>query len=224
MKNVIIVGSGAVAAELTSYIEDDNIHSEKKNYLNILGYLDFKENINKYWRKYKFKQPVISDIYTYHPQVDDHFIIGISDIDFRTKMIRALLEKKASIVGFAHYSTIIASSAILGIGNIIYPHCIIGPNSIIGDYNLFTSYSFISHDCIIGNSNFFSTSGISGNVKIGNNNFLGIRSTIMPELSVGDRNIIQAGMIVDRSIENDSTIFHRFKEKILVIRKGYDNE
>jgi acetyltransferase-like isoleucine patch superfamily enzyme len=224
MRNIIIVGSGAVAAELTSYIEDNNNHILNENQLKIAGYLEFENNITKYWSRYKFKQPVLGDVNSYTIQKDDHFIIAVADIDFRNKMINHLKAKNGRIIGFTHYTSIIASSAAIGIGNIIYPHCIIGPNATIGDYNLFTSYSFISHDSVIGNSNLFSTSGIGGNVKIGNNNFLGIRSTILPGISVGDRNIIQAGMIVDKNLEDDCTIFHRFKEKVIAIKTGNNNE
>jgi len=220
MKNVIIVGSGAVAAELTSYMDDHNKHVSMNDKLNVLGYLDSEENISKYWAKYKFKKPVISDIYSYNVDEGDHFVIGISNIDFREKMMRVLKEKNAIILNFIHPSAIVAESAIIGEGNTIYPFCIIGPNTVIGNNNLITAYSFISHDCKVGDNNFFSTVGLSGNVSVGNNNFFGIRSTVLPYFSVGNGNVIQAGMIVDKDVENSSTVFHRFKEKIIAIRNS----
>ena len=218
--NVIIIGSGAVAAELTSYIEDQNKNLDKKAHLNLLGYLDTEENIEKYWSKYKLKKPVLADIDSYIIKEEDHFIVGISDLAFRLKMIRKLEEKKATIIGFIHHSAIVAGSAIIGIGNIIYPHCIIGPNCIIGNNNVITSYSFISHDCIVGNRNFFSTAGLGGRVKVGDNNFFGIRATVIPNIIIGSNNVIQAGMVIDKNIENDATVFYRFKEKVIAIPKN----
>ena len=217
--NVIIVGSGAVAAELTCYISDYNKFSPNSK-LDLLGYLDFDENIEKYWTKYKLQQPVLGDVYSYQINQEDNFIIAISDLTFRNKIIEILKERKANITGFIHYSSIISETARVGIGNIIYPFCIVGPNTIMGDFNLITSYSFISHDCIIGNNNFFSTAGLSGHVSIGNNNFFGIRSTILPKISIGSNNIIQAGMTVDKNIENETTVFYRFKESVLAIPKA----
>src|SRR5450432_1020589 len=167
MGNIIIIGSGAVASELTSYIEDHNKHLSDDRQLIIKGYIDFDENIEKYWAKYKFSKPVLNDIYNYNVNDDDRFIIGISDIEFRLKMIEILKSKKAEIIGFTHYSAIVANSAKMGVGNIIYPHCIVGPNSTIGDFNFFTSYSFVSHDCLIGNGNFFATAGLSGHISVG---------------------------------------------------------
>lgn len=217
--NVIIIGSGAVAAELTSYIEDQNKHVAAEKQINLKGYLDSKENIEKYWTKYKFKKPVLADIHSYDIQENDYFIIGISDISFRSKLIKVLENKNAKITGLIHYSAMINESAVIGKGTIIYPHCIIGPNCTIGEYNMITSYSFISHDCTVGNSNFFSTTGLAGNVTVGHNNYFGIRSTIIPHVVIGSNNIIQAGMVIDKDVENNETVFYKYKEKIIAIPK-----
>jgi sugar O-acyltransferase (sialic acid O-acetyltransferase NeuD family) len=224
MTKIIIIGSGAVAAELTTYIEDQNNYLKYEKQLIIQGYIDFEENIKKYWAKYNFSKPVLNDIVSYNVKKEDRFIIGISDIEFRMKMIQILKSKQAEIIGFIHKSAIISNSAKIGIGNIIYPHCIVGPNSTIGDFNIFTSYSFVSHDCIIGNENFFATAGLSGHISIGDKNYFGIRSTVLPNISVGDRNIIQAGMIVDKSVKDNCTVFHRFKEKVIAVRESEKNE
>jgi acetyltransferase-like isoleucine patch superfamily enzyme len=219
MINVIIVGSGAVAAELTSYIDDQNKYVAEEKQLHLKGYLEFEENIEKYWGKYKLKKPVLSNIHTYSIEDTDHFIIGIADVNFRKKMIEALEDKGGKITGFIHHTSIVSETAHVGAGTIIYPHCIIGPNAFIGKDNFITSYSFISHDCAIGNNNFFSTSGLGGRVTIGDDNFFGIRSTVIPGVKIGSRNIIQAGMIVDKDVENEGTVFYRFKEKVIAIPK-----
>lgn len=217
MRNIIIIGSGAVAAELTFFIEDHNARMDSTDRLNLLGYIDYQYNIDKYWAKYNLKAPVLCDIDAYTPSSDEEVLIGISDIPFRNTMIEMLLIKNARFASFIHYSVIIPDSSILGMGNIIYPYCLIGPNTKIGNFNIITSYSFISHDCTIGHGNFLSTTGIAGRVNIGNNNFFGIRSTLLPNINVGNTNVIQAGMIVDKSMNDNSIIFYRYKEQILAI-------
>ena len=216
--NIIIVGSGAVAAELTSYIDDNNEHSRSEK-ISLLGYLDSKENEDKYWAKYKLKKPVLGDVESYEIKEDDNFLIGIADIKFRHTIIGILQKRNARIAGFIHYSSIVSETAQLGLGNIIYPFCIIGPNCILGDFNLITGYSYISHDCAVGNNNFFSTAGLSGKVTIGNNNFFGMRSAVIPQVVLGSNNVIQAGMILDKNVEDNAIIFHRFKERITIIEK-----
>lgn len=220
MRNIIIIGSGAVAAELTSYIEDNNLKVDTNNQINLLGYIDYDYNKEKYWSRYNLKKPVLCDIDNYSPSENEEVLIGISDIPFRNIVIDKLLKKNVRISSFVHSSVIIPDSVQMGIGNIIYPFCIIGPNTAIGDFNMITSYSFISHDCIIGNGNFFSTSGLAGRISVGNNNFFGIRSTIMPNLQIGNDNIVQAGMVVDKDVKDDSTVFYRFKEKVMIIKQN----
>nr|WP_315217636.1 hypothetical protein [uncultured Flavobacterium sp.] len=219
MRNIVILGTGAVAAELTSYIADNNLKVTKDEKINIKGYIDFEYNIEKYWKKYKLKSPVLCDIDCYVPSLEEEILIGISDINFRSKMIEILLNKNAKITSFVHNTVLISDTVILGIGNIIYPFCIVGPDTVIGDFNMITSFSSISHDCIIGNSNFFSTTGISANVKIGSNNFFGIRSIVTPYIKIGSSNIFQAGMVVEKNVDDDSTLFYKYKEQVIAIPK-----
>jgi UDP-3-O-[3-hydroxymyristoyl] glucosamine N-acyltransferase len=220
MKKIIIVGTGAVAAELTSYIADHNNHVVADEQISLIGYIDYAYNIEKYYKKYELTLPVLGDIDTYTIPNDTEVLIGVSDIHFKAEVIEKLLKRNVNFANFIHYSAILSTTIRMGVGNIIYPFCVIGPNVMIGDFNLVTSYSFISHDSTLGNNNFLSTAGIAGRVQIGNMNFFGIRSTILPNITIGDINIIQAGMTVDKDIQSDSTIFYRFKEKILAIPKS----
>ena len=217
MKNIIIVGTGAVAAELTSYIEDNNLICSEK--INLIGYLEYDYNIESYYKKYKLTKPVLGNIDDFTPKNEQEFLIGFANINFKKIIIDKLLFKKATISNFIHHSAIVANTSEIGKGNVIYPHCIIGPKVTIGDYNTITSYSFISHDCILGNNNFLSTAGLAGRVEVGNNNFFGIRSTVIPSIKIGSNNTIQAGMVIDKNVNNDSTIFYRFKEQITAIHK-----
>ncbi len=219
MRKIVIIGTGAVAAELTSYIEDNNKHTNSESQIDLLGYIDYEYNIEKYWQKYQLQKPVLGDVDNFNFKNEIEVLIGISDIKFRNEIISKLETKGVTFCQFIHYSVIIPETIELGKGNIIYPFCIIGPNSKIGDFNMITSYSFISHDCVVGNGNFFSTAGIAGRVSVGDCNFFGIRSTVIPHISIGNRNMIQAGMMVDKSIKDETTVFYRYKESIIAIPK-----
>ncbi len=219
MIKTVIVGTGAVAAELTSYILQNNENVEDNKKIDLLGYLDYEYNIETYWKKYRLLKPVLGDIDSFQFDEEIEILIGISDIKYRNSIIAKIQKKGGNFGQFIHHSVIIPIGVKIGIGNIIYPFSIVGPNTVIGNFNLVTSYSFLSHDSVIGNGNFFSTTGIAGRVVIGDNNFFGIRSTIMPSISIGDFNVIQAGMIVDKSIENETTVFYKYKERIIAVPK-----
>ena len=217
MRNVIIIGAGGAGAELTFYIEDNNSKGELVDQINILGYID---DSKKNWEKYKYNAPQLCDIDSYIPDPNEEVLIAVMDINSRKKMIETLLSKKAKIGSFIHNSVVLPKNVELGKGIIVFPFCIIEKYAIIGNYNLLTSYSFISHDCVVGNNNFLSTAGLAGSVKIGDNNYFGIRSTVIPGVEIGSNNVIQAGMIVDKDVKDDTTVFYRFKEKVLAIPKS----
>lgn len=217
-KQIIIVGTGAVAAEITSYIEDTTFG--KIADIEIKGYLEYLQNIDIYYTKYSFTKPVIGDLDTYQPCENDYFVLGVANINFRRKIIEILEGRGAQFISLINHTAIVARTAKIGRGNVINPMCMIGPNVVLGDFNLLTSGSIISHDCKVGNNNAFSTALLCGHVTIGDDNNFGIRATVIPHISIGDRNLIQAGMIVDKDVVDDSTVFHRFKEKVIAIPKS----
>lgn len=215
MKNLIIIATGAVAAEITSYIEDTD--TGITNDIRIKGYLEYDYNIEKYYNHYHYSKPVLGDIETYIPQENDLFLLGVSNINFREKVIQTMKAKDAKFFTLIHSTSIVARTAKIGEGCVISPFCIIGPNASVGNFNHLTSYSFVSHDSIIGNNNVFSSAGVCGHVKVGDNNSFYIKSVVIPEICVGDNCTIQAGMVVDKNVPDNSVIFHRFKEKVLAV-------
>ena len=57
---------------------------------------------------------------------------------------------------------------------------------------------------LLGNNNVFATTLLCGHVKVENDNFFGARSTVIPHFAVGNRNTVQAGMVVDKDISDDT--------------------
>ncbi|MDO6605127.1 hypothetical protein [Arenibacter palladensis] len=219
MRNVIILGTGGGASEVTFFIEDNNSKVSEEEKINILGYIDYDENVEVHYDRYNFDAPVLCDIDSYEPKPGEEVLIAIMDIAFRLKMIKALLAKNAKIGSFIHHNVVMPENISIGEGNIVGPFCMLEKYATIGNYNLLTAYCFIAHDCVVGDNNFFSVAGIAGSVKVGNNNYFGIRSFAIPYVEIGNNNVIQAGMTVDKNIEDDTTVFYRFKEKIMAIPK-----
>lgn len=220
MTNLIIIGSGAHASEIVDYINDYNKFSTQNNYFFIKGFIDYEYNIENYHDHYDLEMPVLGDIDNYQPVKDDRFIIGIADVPFRKIVIKKAQEKKWVFTNFIHHSCIISKNIEIGFGNVIAPYCIIGSRAKLGNYNFLNCHATISHDCVVGENNIISSfSGLAGHVKVQDNNFLALHSSILPKLTVGSNNVVQAGMVVDRSVNDDEVIFHRFREKIIAIPK-----
>ncbi|GAA4237232.1 hypothetical protein GCM10022291_23480 [Postechiella marina] len=219
MRNVIILGTGGCAAEITFFIEDNNLRVPKEENINILGYIDYADHLKDNYDRYNFKAPVLCDIDSYEPKLGEEVLLAVMSISFREKMIEALKKKNATIGSFYHHSVVKPKELNIGEGNIIGPFCMVEKYAIIGNHNLIVSHCTISHDCVVGDNNFFSDTNLGGTTKIGNNNSFGIRSFTLPGITIGNNNVIQAGMLVDKNIKDDTTVFYRFKEKVMVIPK-----
>lgn len=82
----------------------------------------------------------------------------------------------------------------------------------IGEFNMIKARWRIGPDTQIGNFNFLSPNVFfSGVSKIGNGNLFGINSATILGVEVGNHNKIMAGMVLDKNIANDETVFYRHK-------------
>lgn len=217
MKDIIIFGTGAVAAEITSQLEDSDF-GEKAG-IRIKGYVASDDAGLVHWKEYKYSSPYLGNFFDYKIEEDDYFVLALGNYRVKRKIVAEIKTRGGKFVTLIHPTAIVAKTAVIGEGNILDPYTMVGPNVKLGDFNLLTSQSVISHDCVVGDYNFFATSLLCGYNRVGDDNYFGIRATTLPDISVGNRNVVQAGMIVDKSMEDDSTLFYRYKEKVLVIPK-----
>ncbi len=208
-----MIGSGALAAESYGYIFDINQNSE--NQIKVLGFLDDlgPENFEINKNKYGFKEGYLGTTLDFSFPKNNKYLIAFSNVHMRAKLSHSLGLRGLEFINLIHPSANISNSAQVGFGNILGSYVVVGPNVQIGNHNVFTAYSFVSHDCIVGSENFFSTAGLAGHVLVGNRNFFGIRSTVIPSVVIGNDNIIQAGMLVDKNVNDQETIFYKFKER-----------
>lgn len=215
VKDIVFFGAGAIAAELTSYLCDsdwgNSIHCQIK------GYVGSVSGLEDSCKKYGFESPFLGDVSNYRIEKNDYFVIATSDCKMKPQIVEYIRSKGGKFITLVHPTAIISKNSKIGEGNVFSPFTMLGPNVVIGDFNLLTSQSIISHDSRIGNYNFLATSLLCGHNDVGDKNFFGIRSTTVPEITIGNDNVIQAGMIVDRNVGDGSTVFYRYKEKIIAI-------
>lgn len=214
-KKIIIVGTGAVAAELTSYLEDGSWAKDRE--LKIKGYLTFGMSGEDSWKEYQFSYPYLGLLEDYKVQEEDYFVLALGNSEVKKKIVEMIKAHNGKFMTLIHPTAVVARTAKIGEGNILCPFVMIGPNVALGNFNLLTSQSIISHDSKIGDFNFFATALLCGHTTVGNENYMGIRVTTIPNIIIGSRNKIQAGMIVDKNVGDDSTLFYRYKEKLFFV-------
>jgi sugar O-acyltransferase (sialic acid O-acetyltransferase NeuD family) len=216
MIQIIIIGAGGHAAEIDEYLLHTNKLKDADEY-KVVGFID--DNAAGY-DAYQFSAPYLGTIKEHVVNPDAFYIMGIANLAYRRIIIEDFLAKGASFHTFIHPLAYVSPSAKIGHGVVVAPYVNIGPNVTIGNYTLINSRASMGHDTKVGDYNFITPNVcFSGFTTIGDENLFGINSASIPGISIGSRNKIAAGMIIERDIEDDTTYFHRFKEKVLAIPK-----
>jgi sugar O-acyltransferase (sialic acid O-acetyltransferase NeuD family) len=219
MKNVIIIGAGGHAAEIDEYIKYSNKVTGKRE-ITVAGFLD--DNPESY-ASYRFSAPFLGGARDHQVKKDYYYIIGIANLQFRRFFVDKFKAEGAEFISFVHCSAYVSESALIGEGSIIGPNATIGPNVRVGKYTLINSRCSLGHDTVIGDYNFISPNVcFSGFSKVGDENLFGINAATIPGISVGSRNKIAAGMILDQNVGDDEVVFYRYKEKVIAVPKRKD--
>jgi sugar O-acyltransferase (sialic acid O-acetyltransferase NeuD family) len=213
---IIIIGSGGHSAEIDDYFQ----YAKRKDPtfdLIIEGYID--DNPLSYGN-YAFTAPFLGDIKSHIVRQDCSYIMGIANLKYRRPIIEKFVAAGANFKNFIHPDTYISPSCTIGNGVVIAPGVNIGPKVSIGDFTLINSRCSMGHDSQVGRFNFICPNVcFSGFTVVGDENLFGINSVTIPGTSIGNRNKIAAGMVLDKNVGDDEVVFYRFKEKVMAIPK-----
>ena len=204
--NIIIIGTGGAVSEMMSLFPNG-----------IKGFLEFPENYEKYYLRYGnlHQFPILGSIDDYIPEPMDEFVIGMTHINFRQQVVEKMKAKGAKFPNIIHESSIV-QSPIIGEGNIVGAWSLIGANVSLGSFNYLTPWCDIGHDCVVGNHNIFSATIVCGHCHIGDRNFFGIRSTVIPHIEIGDDSAVHAGVTVDENIGNNQLMTCNNRDRVIV--------
>ena len=113
MKNLIFVGTGAVAAENTCYISTANYTIEGEDIV-FKGYIGDGEDLIKNHIHYGFTSPILGGVNDYEIEEDDRFIIAINNPVTRHKIAEILRARGAKFANLIHPSCVIAKDDTIG--------------------------------------------------------------------------------------------------------------
>lgn len=128
---------------------------------------------------------------------DYEILIGVGHSQMGN--VRKKLFEKCKSMGyqfatFIHPTAVIAGNAEIGEGTIILEKSLIQPFCKIGKANLLWDDVCIAHNSVLGDYNTLSgTAGVSGNVTIGNNCYIGKHSMIFDKIKIADYTLVGAG-------------------------------
>ena len=208
MEKVYIAGSGGFSAELTEYIENNNI--KNKHQLEIFGYFDLNDND---YIKYRYKAPFLGSENKFIFTKGSRVFVAISNYKLRKNIFNYLKSKDCVLSSFIHNSCVISRTSKISEGAILCPFVTITSNASIGIGFHANIYSYVAHDCVIGDFVTFAPSvRCNGNVEIGDNVYIGTGAIIKQgkhnrPLKIGNNSVISAGAVVTKNIPDNTTVF-----------------
>jgi sugar O-acyltransferase (sialic acid O-acetyltransferase NeuD family) len=203
MKNIVIVGAGGFGREIACWLEATVLGADTR----LAGFLD--DTIQACERlEERYPYPVLGSIAAYVPAKEDAFIIAIGDPSAKLAIAASLEKKGAVFFNFIHPTAMVARTASLGKGIIMFPGSVASANSVISDFVTINSYAGAGHDAIVGKGTTISAHvDITANVKIGESVFIGSHASILPNVEVENHARIGAGSVVVKRVKQGSTVY-----------------
>ena len=142
----------------------------------------------------------VSDIASLN-DINCNYVIAIGDNKDRNMVYSKLLELRLNYINVIHPSAVIGSEVDIGVGNFIAAGAIINSGTIIGNHCIVNTGAQLDHDNMI--KDFVSIApkaALAGNVTVGRGSYIGIGSSVIEKIDIGNQTIIGAGSVVTRNI------------------------
>lgn len=202
-QRIILVGGGAFARELLSWILDA---ADAAPMATVTAFLDRDADAMNAFPELQLTW--VGNPEDYDPQPGDRFAIALGDPATKAVICQTLASKGADFLSVVHPSATVSRSAKLGKGVVIGPGSYIATHAVLGDFACVNSLTGVGHDAVVGEATTISSQvDIMGAVVLADEVFVGSGARLLPRISVGARAKIGAGAIVVRSVKPGTTMF-----------------
>ena len=206
MHNIVIVGASGLGREVYIFL---NELGESKN---IKGYLDPKKDA---LHKSKIDLPILGTEESYTPEIDDVFVIAITDYKIKRKVTNVLKNKKAKFRSVIHPTALVSEYSKLGTGVIVYPFSSISTDTTVGNFTIINLGAVIGHDVTVGEYSFIGTNTVLGGwSKIGNECYVGSGSFISQRSIVENKSKVSSNVSVFGKIKTGEIVMPLRNKKI----------
>lgn len=198
---VIVVGAGGFGREvhhwLSSCLSPDDFTFK--------GFVDQKSDA---LAGFGLSERVIGHPDHYQPDLDDRFVLAIGDMASRRRTVESLLSRGANFVSVVHPSAVVARSATVGSGAVIYPYAVVSNNAILHDYAHLSLFASVGHDAHVGRYCLLAPyATVNGFSILEDEVYMSTHSTVVPEKRVGRNSTISANSAVLQDAPANSFVF-----------------
>lgn len=202
MDQIVLVGTGSLATEITQFIEEYKLFE-------VIAYTQNKS----YIKAESFMDKPIYPIEELDRIVSTDNVQLFSTVSWYNYLNRVRKEKYEEMkkMNF-RFANLISPHAIvhtdeLGEGNWIHDMCLMGYGAKLGNNNIFRSYVSVGHYTQIGNHNTFTPKvNIGGHCMFGDASFIGMSAVINNRVVVGNRCVVGSGTVVKKDLPDFSLV------------------
>ncbi len=125
----------------------------------------------------------------------------------RRALCERLLGEGRQLATLVHPSAVIAPSAEIEAGCVIFPNVVIGARSRVGMGTIVNRGALIGHHTEIGPWSFLGPgANVAGAVRLGEQVHVGLAATVRDQLTIGARAVIGAGAVAVADVPADTTV------------------
>ena len=148
-------------------------------------------------------------------KIINHTVFKESEFDKVVKLYDEVIGIPLATI--VHPTALISSSAKIGSGTTILANVIININTKVGIGCIVNNGAIIEHDCMVGNYvNICPKFAMAGHSSIGYKSYLGIGSTVIDDIRIGNRVTVGAGAVVVSNISDNIVAIGVPAKKMLV--------
>ncbi len=137
----------------------------------------------------------------------DGVFVAIGNNRVRETRQQLLLDKGAQLPVLIHPSATVSRYTALGAGSVVFANAVINAECRIGTGAIVNTAATIDHDCLLGNSVHVSPGAhLAGGVRVGDRSWLGIGSSAIQLVLIGNDVTVGAGAAVVSNIPDHSVV------------------
>lgn len=198
---IVVLGAGGHAKVVVDALL---MRASVKNQYQVVGLLDDREEIS---HQTVLGLPVLGTLSDLPTIPHDGIVIAIGDNRVRKRLFEQLAGRGERLITVVHPHAKVAPSVRVGPGSVIFAGVVVNAGAQIGSNVILNTGCTIDHDCLVeSHAHICPGAHLGGTVTIGRGAFVGIGSSVIHSLKVGDWATVGGGAVVIRTVAEKEVV------------------
>ena len=200
MLDIIIVGAGGFGREVRQLLPACLAETKYR----FKGYLGKDQGVAA---DDEGRRLTLADPEMYRPVPTDRFALAIGNMDARKRTVESIVEKGGVFVSLIHPCAMVAKTAKLGRGVVLYPFAVVSNEATLGDFVKLNYYASAGHNAELGAYSLLAPyATVNGFSVLEEQVYMSTHSTVAPVVTVGRGSKISANSAAMKDVPAGSLV------------------